>query len=212
MNRKKIYSAVIVAVIGVPLIAFALVRHIESNFLALPYYAEDFSKIDKDKAKKVESFTFINQDSIPINGDFMDGKVWVACYFFTTCPGICPIMIDGMREIQQEFFQEENLRLLSFTVNPEIDNPKVLKQYANIRNVNTKQWNFVTGSKKELYRYARKELNLTATDGDGGLQDFIHSDRLVLIDQENYIRGYYDGTDASEVEQLAIDIKKLLSK
>lgn len=210
MNKKKIYIAFIIAVIGVPLIAFALVRYIESNFSGLPYYAEDFSKINKDQAKKVEPFNLINQEGNPIAGDFVEGKVWIACYFFTTCPGICPIMIDGMREIQREFPREENLRLVSFTVNPEIDSPEVLKQYAQNRNVNTRQWNFVTGEKKELYRYARKELNLTATDGDGGLQDFIHSDRLVLIDQENYIRGYYDGTELSEVRQLIIDIRKLL--
>lgn len=210
MNKRKIYIVFIIAVIGVPLIAFTLVRYIESNFSGLPYYAEDFSKINKDQAKKVEPFNLVNQEGDTITGDFVEGKVWIACYFFTTCPGICPIMIDGMREIQQEFLKEENLRLVSFTVNPEIDSPEVLKHYAHNRNVNTKQWNFVTGEKRELYRYARKELNLTATDGDGGLQDFIHSDRLVLIDQENYIRGYYDGTETAEVRQLASDITKLL--
>lgn len=210
MNRKKIFFGFVGLVIAVPLLAFAIVRAIESSYSGLPYYADDLSKTDKIDAKRVHGFSFINQDSAVVSGDFVKGRVWVACYFFTTCPGICPVMMDGMRSIQREFEQEDKLRLLSFTVDPEVDRPDVLKHYAAMRSVRTDQWSFLTGQKHLLYRFARKELKLTATDGDGGSQDFIHSDRLVLIDQENYIRGYYDGTEPTDVRQLAMDIRKLL--
>ena len=178
----------------------------------MPYYGNDFTQIDKGNARKVASFEFANQEGQTITGDFVEGKVWVACYFFTTCPTICPRMITGMGNIQQKFASEDRLKLVSFTVDPKNDTPEVLQKYAKDRDIDTWQWNLLTGDKKDLYRYARKELTLMATDGDGGPQDFIHSDRLVLLDQNNYIRGYYDGTETSEVNQLITDIKKLLKE
>lgn len=213
MNRRtKIYVGFVVGVIALPLIAFATVRYVETNMAQLPYYGDNFEQIEAGDARKVASFEFINQDGHQLNGDFVEGKVWVACYFFTTCPTICPRMIAGMGDIQREFSSEDRVRLVSFTVDPLNDTPEVLKWYAEDRAIGTQQWSLVTGEKKDLYRYARKELTLMATDGDGGPQDFIHSDRLVLLDQMNYIRGYYDGTELSEINQLIVDIKKLLKE
>ena len=209
-NKRKVYFWFVTLVICVPLLAFTLVRYVESNNKSLPYYGENFTEIKENEAKKVGDFEFTNQDNKLLSSDFVEGKVWVACYFFTTCPTICPKMIAGMGDIQQAFPNEDQLRMVSFTVDPDKDTPEVLKEYASIRKINTAQWNLVTGSKKDLYKYARKELTLLATDGDGGPQDFIHSDRLVLIDQNNHIRGYYDGTEPTEVKQLITDIKKLI--
>jgi len=210
ISKTKVYFWFVTLVILVPLLAFAIVRYIESNKETLPYYGENFVKIKETESSKVGNFEFTNQDGLSLDGKFVEGKVWVACYFFTTCQTICPKMISGMADIQEAYREEEGLRMVSFTVDPDVDTPDVLKKYAENRNINTRQWNLVTGDKKELYRYARKELTLLATDGDGGPQDFIHSDRLVLIDQENRIRGYYDGTEPLEVKQLITDIKKLL--
>lgn len=211
-SKRKVYIWFIVGVIALPLIAFAIVRYIEANVRALPHYGNDFTRIEKGRARKVAPFEFTNQGGQKLTSDFVEGKVWVACYFFTTCPTTCPRMIAGMGDIQQEFAGEDRLRLVSFTVDPQNDTPEVLQKYAQDRDIDTRQWNLVTGAKKDLYRYARKELTLMATDGDGGPRDFIHSDRLVLLDKNNYIRGYYDGTEASEVRQLITDIKKLLKE
>jgi len=208
-SKGKIYLLFIGLVLFVPLLAFTVVRYFESHD-TLPFYGENFSVIKADEAKKVGSFEFVNQDGKLLSDKFVEGKIWVACYFFTSCPSICPKMIAGMGNVQAAFPAEDQLRMVSFTVDPDKDNPEVLKKYAEIRNINTQQWNLVTGTKKDLYRYARKELKLLATDGDGGPQDFIHSDRLVLIDGDNHIRGYYDGTEPSEVKQLIMDIKKLI--
>ncbi len=210
INKKKVYFWFVILVVCVPLTAFAIVRYIESNNQNLPYFGENFTEIKKGEAKKVGSFKFTNQDGKTLDGKFVEGKVWVACFFFTTCPSICPKMISGMGDIQKQYANDDRLRMVSFTVDPGKDTPEVLKEYAKNRNIDLKQWNLLTGDKRDLYRYARKELTLMATDGDGGPQDFIHSDRLVLIDQNNFIRGYYDGTEPGEVKQLISDIKKIL--
>ena len=209
-GKRKIYVGFIMFVICVPLLAFALVRYAEFNNSTLPFYGDNFTEVTASEAKKVNAFDFINQDGKHFNNAALNSKVWVACFFFTTCPSICPKMISGMGDIQKSYYNDVRLRMVSFTVDPYHDTPGVLKQYARLRNINTRQWNLVTGKKPDLYRYARKELKLMATDGDGGPTDFIHSDRLVLIDQNNYIRGYYDGTEPSEVKKLTDDIRKLL--
>ncbi|MDQ1150782.1 SCO family protein [Sphingobacterium zeae] len=209
-SKTRVYSWFVALVLAVPLLAFMLVRYVASNDIALPYYGENFLEIKKGEAKHIGAFEFSNQEGKLISSEFVKGKVWIACYFFTSCPTICPKMIAGMGDIQEEFSDEHQLRMVSFTVDPDRDTPAVLKEYANIRNINTVQWNLVTGRKKDLYRYARKDLKIMATDGDGGPQDFIHSDRIVLIDQSGYARGYYDGTEAADIKQLIKDIKKLL--
>ena len=119
-------------------------------------------------------------------------------------------MISGLKDIQNEFSKEKRLRIISFSVDPESDTPETLKAYAINREIDTIQWNFVTGEKSKLYRYARRSLLLVANDGDGGEYDFIHSDRLVLIDKEGYIRGFYDSTEANDIKQLKEDIRKIL--
>jgi protein SCO1/2 len=102
------------------------------------------------------------------------------------------------------------IRLASITVDPERDNPGVLKNYAQRMKIETGNWDLLTGTKKDIYRMARNSFLAVATDGDGGPEDFIHSEKLVLIDKQKRIRGFYTGTSDQEVKQLIIDIKKLL--
>ena len=211
MKRNKTSNWFMILVLVLPLLVFGLVKLFEFHFQPLPYYGKSYQQQDSIHAYQVTPFKFTNQDGKEITGDFISDKIWVACYFFTTCPSICPKMIAGMGEVQERFKNEKGLRMVSFTVDPEHDTPRILNDYAHVKSIDTKQWSLVTGNKTELYRYARKELKLVATDGDGGPQDFIHSDRLVLIDKENHIRGYYDGTEQSEVKQLMHDIESLLT-
>lgn len=211
MKKNKLVIWFVVLVLVVPIVAFGLLRYSESHFKNLPYYGDSYQEQDRTKAYQVSSFRFTNQDGKETTGDFTSGKIWVVCYFFTRCPSICPKMISGMGDVQEKFKNEEALKMVSFTVDPEHDTPEILNNYAHSKGINTKQWKLVTGTKQDLYRYARRELKLVATDGDGGPGDFIHSDRLVLLDKQNHIRGYYDGTAPSEVKQLIRDIERLLT-
>lgn len=99
--------------------------------------------------------------------------------------------------------------LVSFTVDPQRDSIQQLKSYATRMGLNTNHWDLLTGDKKEIYRLARKSFLVVAADGDGGADDFIHSDKLVLIDRRLQIRGFYDGTENEDIKQLLIDINKL---
>jgi protein SCO1/2 len=116
-----------------------------------------------------------------------------------------------MFKIQKEFINDENIMLLSLSVTPEIDNVKVLKDYAIENGIIDTKWNITTGSKKHIYELARKSYFAVVEQGDGGLQDFIHTPNFILVDTEKQIRGIYDGTEEKEVSRLIKDINILLN-
>ena len=195
-----------------PVVAFAVLQWYNNKVTSLPYYGENYQVASKPPFHTVQRFEFLNQDSALTDSRFTDGKIWVAHFFYTSCPVICPRMMNGMSEISKAYAGNENVRLVSLTVDPYHDTPSLLKDYALAKNIRNQQWQLLTGAKPDLYRYARKALFITATDGDGGPGDFIHSDKLVLVDRANHIRGYYDGTEKSEVQLLINDIKRLLNE
>lgn len=165
------------------------------------------------RGHRIGSFRFLNQDSVWVTDKDFDQKIWVVEYFFTTCGSICPIMNEQMQRVQRHFVYDSTLQLLSFTVHPQYDTPKVLNQYARDHGALPARWQFLTGSQKELYRVARRYFFLlkpseVANAGDVG-SDFIHTNNFVLVDKKRRIRGYYDGTDAKEVQQLLKDIETL---
>ena len=120
------------------------------------------------------------------------------------------VQTQNMAKLQEEFLEEDNILLLSHTVDPERDSVQTLKEHGYLYDLNPKRWMMLTGEKKELYRLARKGYMITADEGDGGEHDFIHSERFVLVDKEKRIRGYYDGTSDEDMERLSLDVKKLL--
>jgi len=182
----------------------------------LPYYgkkkefAKQLRQAQNKGFKPIAKFSFINQDSNAIGSEELKGKVWVADFFFTRCPSICLVMTNNLELVQDAYLNNDNLKILSFTCDPEHDQPAQLSNYAAAFQADTRQWQFITGDKTELYRFARNELYITATDGDGGPTDFIHEQYLVLVDKDGYIRGFYDGTKPYEVKILIRDIQKLL--
>jgi protein SCO1/2 len=208
--KNKVWLLFFAAVIAIPLAAFSAMRWYDNNMATLPYYHQGTSIESKSDAHfTVPPFAFVNQDSTVLNSNFIHDKVWVVNYFFTSCPTICPKIMAGMQLIQKAFPNDVQVRLISLTVDPYHDNPAKLKHYAALKNIDTVQWQLGTGDKTTLYRFARHGLFMTADDGDGGDGDFIHSDKLVLIDKENHIRGYYDGTNADDITQLIKDIKRI---
>ena len=163
------------------------------------------------KNHTVADFSLTNQNGINITNKDYENKIYVVDFFFTSCPSICPIMTNNMIKIQDEFINNDDIMLLSMSVTPDIDNVQVLKKYAIEKEVNDSKWNITTGSKKHIYELARKSYFAVVEQGDGGLQDFIHTPNFILIDTKKQIRGIYDGTDEDEISRLIKDIKILKS-
>jgi protein SCO1/2 len=178
----------------------------------LPIYGER-EIVEKDTVfHTIPAFSFINQDGNLITEEKFENSVYVTDFFFTTCRSICPIMSTQMERVAHAFKNNSEVKFLSHTVNPETDSVKQLKQYAINHHADTKQWMFVTGDKKQLYDIARKGYLLDAHQGDGGVEDFIHTQNFALIDKNRRIRGFYDGTDSVQMNQLIKDINLLLAE
>ena len=163
------------------------------------------------KYHSIADFKLINQNGDTISqADYAD-KIYIADFFFTTCPTICPVMTANMADIQQIIKGDDEVMLLSHSVTPEIDSVPQLKKYALEKGVIDAKWNLVTGDKKQIYELARKSYLAVLTDGDGGPYDMIHTENFILVDKERRIRGFYDGTSSEEVAQLLEDLKVLKS-
>ena len=158
----------------------------------------------------VPDFSFVSHMGDTVDKSIMEDKIVIADFFFTECPGICISMSKNMALLQEEFLNQEDIFLLSHTVDPARDSVAKLYDYAQLYDVNPRKWLLLTGTKPELYSIARQGYMVTADEGDGGEHDFIHSERLILVDKQQRIRGFYDGTSDEDVERLRIDTKRLL--
>lgn len=158
---------------------------------------------------KIQDFALFNQNGKVITQNDYAGKIYVADFFFTTCPTICPVMTNNMYDLQMQLLDDEDVMLLSHSVTPVIDSVPQLKKYANEKGVIDKKWNLVTGDKKQIYELARKSYLAVKTVGDGGPYDMIHTENFMLIDKERRIRGFYDGTNDEDMEKLLEDIRIL---
>ena len=161
------------------------------------------------KYHRVADFSLINQNGETITQKNYEGKIYIADFFFTTCPTICPIMTKNMVTIQNLILNDDDVLLLSHSVTPEIDSVPQLKKYALEKGVVDKKWNLVTGSKKQIYELARKSYFVVKTQGDGGPYDMIHTENFVLVDKKGQLRGFYDGTKTEEIDRLLQDLKIL---
>jgi protein SCO1/2 len=162
---------------------------------------------EKRKYHTIADFSLTNQNGQTITQKNYEGKIYIADFFFTTCPTICPIMTKNMSSIQDRL--GDGVLLLSHSVTPQIDSVAQLKKYALEKGVDDSKWNLVTGDKKQIYELARKSYLAVKTDGDGGPYDMIHTENFILVDKERRIRGFYDGTKMEEVEELMKDLEVL---
>ena len=165
---------------------------------------------------KIGKFSFLNQDGETITEKNVKGKVFVAEYFFTTCGTICPKMNAQMQRVQLAYKGNSDFNILSFTVNPEVDLVPQMKMYAASHGAVKNQWHFLTGDKKDLYSLARKSFFVLkpaeAQNLGDAKSDFIHTNNFVLIDKQMRIRGYYEGTQPHQVDQLIKDIGQSLKE
>ena len=216
MSIKKNQRTIIISVIAILLvisISYTLLFHNET----LPIYnPADFNPELVDKSlhstsenHTISDFTLINQNGETITQNAYQDKIYVADFFFTRCPSICPIMTDNMAKIQDAFLEDDDIMLLSLSVTPTIDSISVLKEYAIKKGVLDNKWHITTGNKKHIYNLARKSYFAVVDESDGGLQDFIHTPLFILIDKEKQIRGIYDGTNDDEVSRIINDIRIL---
>ncbi|WP_158975279.1 SCO family protein [Cellulophaga sp. L1A9] len=169
----------------------------------------DPSLLHVKKYHTIGDFSLTNQNGEIITNETYKDKIYIADFFFTTCPTICPIMTDNMGTIQKEILEDDEVMLLSHSVTPEIDSVAQLKAYAIKKGVVDRKWNLVTGDKKQIYDLARKSYMAVKTVGDGGPFDMIHTENFMLIDKKRRIRGTYDGTNPEEIKKLLEDLKIL---
>ena len=196
------------AVFILPLVVYSGYLFFEQKFQKLQVYGKKEIVNGQKIQHTIADFELVNQDGIKKGIEDWQGKIVVADFFFTHCPVICPKMTANLKRVQQVFSDNEIL-INSFSVDPQRDSAEQLKKYAKKFRINLDNWQLLTGDKKDIYRLARNSFMVVATDGDGGPDDFIHSEKLVLIDKNKRIRGYYDGTSEKETDQLIYDIKKL---
>jgi protein SCO1/2 len=161
------------------------------------------------KNHKIADFSLINQNGKNITHEDYKDKIYIADFFFTRCQSICPIMTNNMAKIQMKFKEDNSIMFLSHSVTPIMDSIPVLREYADMKGVIDSKWNVTTGVKKHIYELARKSYFAVVDEGDGGVQDFIHTENFVLVDKKRQIRGYYDGTNEEEMTKLVEDIKLL---
>ena len=159
---------------------------------------------------KIKSFEFLNQNGEIISEKDYEGFIYVADFFFTTCPSICPLMTNNMVNIQNYIKDKNKVKLLSFSVTPEIDSVPVLKEYSIKKGVDDKYWNLLTGDKSKIYSLARKSFLVVKENRESNSHDMIHTENFVLVDREKRIRGFYDGTDDKDMQVLKKDIEILL--
>ncbi len=192
-----------------------------NNDKKLPIYGQREAKITKDADGKekvdtvyqtIPAFAFLNQDSVIITQDAFKDKIYIADFFFTSCSTICPIMHRNLKTVFDQYKDNVDIMFLSHTIDFKYDKPSVLKKYAQKLGVDGKKWQFVWGSKEEIYSLAEKNY-LTVVEEDNTAPDgYIHQGWLVLIDKDKKMRGAYDGTKTEQVEQLKKDIKILLAE
>ena len=164
----------------------------------------------------IPPFVFWGIDSVEVSNRDVEGKITVVDYFFTSCPTICPLLSSQLSRtqeiLQNREITEEQVVILSHSVDPEKDTPERMAEYALMMNADTSQWKFLTGDKEQLYNQARHGYFLTAIASDTAAGGFFHSDVFALVDKERRIRGFYDGTSTKEVDEMILDIHKLLAE
>lgn len=210
---KKI--GILITILVLPSLFYLLLYSGEHNYTKLAIYGNRTAVENADGSfdttyHQIPYFEFINQDGKKVTRDDMLGNVYVADFFFVTCPTICPKMTTNMKYVQDKFEGRKELRFLSITVNPEEDSVSVLKEYAEKVHANTNNWDFVTGNKEEIYDIAFKGFFVNVAKDSIAEGGFLHSQLLILIDKQGRIRGYFDGTVFSEMKKDLTDAIDIL--
>lgn len=161
---------------------------------------------------RVPDFSLTSQTGQIISQQNLQGKIYVANFFFASCKDVCKKMSSNLQQVQEAFMKEPAVKLVSYTVDPERDSVAVLSKYAETYGANPDKWYLLTGPKSQIYQLAQEGYKLPAMQAPSLIPDFIHSEKLLLIDEEKHVRGIYDGTNEEEIERLITEIKVLLQE
>lgn len=214
-------AVAIFIIIGLPLFCYLAVKELSKGKVKMPTYY-GIERIDSPGTgkpdtvyHKINDLVLTDQlgQQVSLNNN-LQGKILVIDFFFTTCPSICPRLTASMRMLQNSFKKdpkkeeslENDVQFISITIDPTHDSVSALRAYADRYGANPDHWWFLTGDKKTIYNFARNELHLPVGPGDGGADDFIHTERFTLLDKDRYVRGYYNGLDDTAVRKCADDI------
>jgi protein SCO1/2 len=202
MNKRLIYYFIFFAVL------------VTGFVYALTKFIPGFGEVKLPVISYVQPFSFIDQDGKRVSQQQLNGKVYVAEYFFTTCKGICPKMNGNMKKVYNAFKNEPNFCIISHTVDPEVDSVGRLKRYADSLDISSDHWLLVTGRKDSLYHAARVSylLDDPKNDYEKIEEQFIHTQFFALVDQEGRVRKIYDGLKKDEIAELQTDITRLLNE
>jgi protein SCO1 len=158
---------------------------------------------------RVPAFELINQDGQRFGSTQLLGKIWIADFIYTTCPGPCPMISSRMSELQKPL-EKTDVHLVSFTVDPARDTPQILRGYAEKLQAEPDRWDFLTGSQSTIYSLSRNGFKLGISDGSEEKGIPVHSTRMILVDRHGEIRGYYDAAEADGMTRLLADTNHLL--
>jgi protein SCO1/2 len=182
----------------------------EEKYTPLPYIGMHDIDLEDTLYHTVPSFELMNQDSTIVNNELVNGKVHVANFFFTSCPSICPAMIEQMKRLQEMTNDIDELVILSHTIDPERDSIPKLRQYIADREIDTHNWHFLYGEREYVHWLGKEGYMVNAMEDEQAEGGFLHSEHFVLVDREGHIRGLYTGTDTEEVDKLNKDIRLLI--
>ena len=220
ISRKRTFILGLAVALVLPLSFYIIAKYLHKDRLDMPgYFVKDTDTAGKASPyHQVAEFIARNQmgDVVHLNADLLE-KILVVNFMFTRCPSVCPRLTRAMLQLQKAYKptpmrrNDTIMQLISITVDPDFDTVGALHAYSLHSGANPDHWWFLTAPKKDIYHYARHELHVASAEGegDGGIDDFIHTQQIVLLDHNRHIRGYYDGLDSLAVERCANDISKL---
>lgn len=161
----------------------------------------------------ISGFSFTDQEGNIITNEDFKGKIYIANFFFTACPGICPKMKNNLQKVADRYKDNSKVKFISHSVTPYADSVPALKEYAEVHHIDNNQWHLVTGSKGDIYNIARKSYFADDEIGfNADSSEFLHTERFVLVDEDQHIRGVYNGTVELEMERLIEDIELLFEE
>jgi protein SCO1/2 len=161
---------------------------------------------------KIPAFQFLNQDSVWVNERTFNNQIYVADFFFTSCPTICPKMKTQMLRLYERYQKNTSVGLVSYSIDPDFDRPYRLKTYAQKLQIKAPKWNLLTGDKNAIYQLGEKSYMVTAQEDKNEAGGFVHSGAFILVDKYKHVRGIYDGTKSEEVDHLMGDMETLLKE